>query len=57
MAQGQRSGIEGVTMTLSIPDSDLAPYKKPDFLTIQGHESRSSLYQRLPLLEYILDLQ
>jgi len=27
-------------MTLSIPDSDLAPYKKPDFLTKQGDESR-----------------
>jgi len=44
MAQGQRSGIEGVMMTCRYQISDLAPYRKGDFLTIQGPESRSHVF-------------
>jgi len=32
MAQGQRSGIDSGIMLLSIPDSDLAPYRRGIFL-------------------------
>jgi len=43
MAQGQRSGIDSGMFPRRYQISDLAPYRKGDFLTIQGHESRSEV--------------
>jgi len=58
MAQGQRSGIDSVTMTLSIPDRcpcaiQIRPFELPYglFITTQGHGSRSSLRPCLQVLK------
>jgi hypothetical protein len=42
MAQGQRSGIDSGMVPRRYQISDLAPYRKGNFLTIQGPESRST---------------